>query len=85
MATTYWQALTIRGYGMAGDGRSVERVDVSVDDGLTWQQPTPHAPRPASGSWRPWSLTVDGAGAVGYHRTCLGRYGALQFESAVSS
>lgn len=50
--------LTIRGYGIAGDGRNVARVDVSLDDGSTWRQADLHR---AAGkwSWRPWSLTVD--------------------------
>lgn len=50
--------LTIRGYGIAGDGRRVERVDVSLDEGLTWRQAVLH---PATGrwSWRPWSLVAD--------------------------
>src|SRR5262245_56890276 len=30
--------LTISGYGIAGDGHSIERVDVSIDDGHTWRQ-----------------------------------------------
>src|SRR6516225_5333602 len=51
-------ALTIRGYGIAGDGHTVERVDVSLDDGLTWRQADLH-PAPSKWSWRPWSLTVD--------------------------
>ncbi len=50
--------LTIRGYGIAGDGRSVERVDVSVDEGLTWRQADLHR-APSKWSWRPWSLVVD--------------------------
>jgi sulfite oxidase len=50
--------LTIRGYGIAGDGHRVERVDVSLDDGLTWRQADLH-PAPSEWSWRPWSLTVD--------------------------
>jgi len=50
--------LTIRGYGIAGDGRSVERVDVSLDEGLTWRQADLH-PAPGRWSWRPWSLVVD--------------------------
>jgi sulfite oxidase len=51
-------SLTIRGYGIAGDGRSVARVDVSLDDGRTWRQADLH-PAPSKWSWRPWSLTVD--------------------------
>lgn len=50
--------LTIRGYGIAGDGRVVERVDVSLDDGVTWQQADLHPSR-GGWSWRTWSLTVD--------------------------
>lgn len=51
-------ALTIRGYGIAGDGRRVERVDISIDDGVSWQQAVLHS-APSEWSWRPWSLTVD--------------------------
>lgn len=77
-------ALTIRGYGMAGDGRSVERVDVSVDDGLTWQQADLHA-APSQWSWRPWSLTVDvEPGPLGITARAWDDTGALQPESAVS-
>lgn len=50
--------LTIRGYGIAGDGRSVERVDVSLDEGRTWRQADLHR-APSKWSWRPWSLVVD--------------------------
>lgn len=50
--------LTIRGYGIAGDGRVVERVDVSLDDGRAWQQ-ADLDPVPGRWSWRTWSLTVD--------------------------
>ncbi|MCV7194962.1 sulfite oxidase [Mycobacterium angelicum] len=50
--------LTIRGYGIAADGREVERVDVSVDRGITWQQ-ADLAPSLGKWTWRPWSLTVD--------------------------
>lgn len=49
---------TIRGYGIAGGGRSVERVDVSLDGGLSWRQAELHR-APSEWSWRPWSLTVD--------------------------
>jgi sulfite oxidase len=51
-------ALTIRGWALAGDGHSIERVDVSVDDGHNWRQADLD---PAAGqwAWRTWSLTVD--------------------------
>ncbi|AMC59380.1 sulfite oxidase [Mycobacterium tuberculosis] len=69
---------------MAGDGRSVERVDVSVDDGLTWQQADLHA-APSQWSWRPWSLTVDvEPGPLGITARAWDDTGALQPESAVS-
>jgi sulfite oxidase len=51
-------ALTIRGYGIVGDSHSVERIDVSLDDGHSWRQADLH-PAPSRWSWRPWSLTVD--------------------------
>jgi sulfite oxidase len=51
-------SLTTRGYGIAGDGRSVDRVDVSLDDGRTWRQAVLD-PAPSRWAWRPWSLTVD--------------------------
>jgi sulfite oxidase len=51
-------ALTIRGYGIVGDSHSVERIDVSLDDGHSWRQADLH-PAPSRWSWRPWSLTLD--------------------------
>jgi sulfite oxidase len=51
-------SLTIRGYGIAGDGRGIDRVDVSLDDGSTWRQANLHL-APSRWAWRPWSLTVD--------------------------
>ena len=51
-------ALTIRGWAMAGDGHSIERVDVSLDGGNTWRQADLH-PAPERWAWWTWSLTVD--------------------------
>jgi sulfite oxidase len=51
-------ALTIRGWAMAGDGRSIGRVDVSLDGGDNWRQAGLH-PAPSRWAWRPWSLTLD--------------------------
>jgi sulfite oxidase len=50
--------LTIRGWALAGDGRAIGRVDVSLDEGHTWRQARL---QPAAGqwAWRMWSLTVD--------------------------
>ena len=77
-------ALTIRGYGIAGDGRSVERVDVSLDDGLTWRQADLHA-APSRWSWRPWTLTVDvEEGPLRIIARAWDDTGALQPESAAS-
>jgi sulfite oxidase len=76
--------LAIRGYGIAGDGRSVERIDVSLDDGLSWRQAELH---PALGqwSWRPWSLVVDVApGPLRIIARAWDDTGALQPESAAS-
>jgi sulfite oxidase len=76
--------LTIRGYGIAGDGRSVERIDVSLDDGLTWRQADLH-PAPGSWSWRPWSLTVDVApGPLRITARAWDDTAALQPESPAS-
>ncbi|MGH3970738.1 MAG: sulfite oxidase [Mycobacterium sp.] len=75
-------ALTIRGYGIAGDGRSVERVDVSLDEGLSWRQAELHR-APSEWSWRPWSLTVDVApGPLGITARAWDDTGATQPESA---
>jgi sulfite oxidase len=76
--------LTIRGYGIAGDGRSVERVDVSLDDGLTWRQADLHR-APSEWSWRPWSLTVDVApGPLRITARAWDDTGAAQPESVAS-
>jgi hypothetical protein len=49
--------LTIRGWALAGDGRRIDRVDVSLDDGRSWRQADLE---PVPSKWaRPWSLTVD--------------------------
>ncbi len=50
--------LTIRGYALAGDGRAIGRVDVSLDDGRTWRQ-ADLEPAASPWAWRWWSLTVD--------------------------
>lgn len=50
--------LTIRGWALAGDGRGIGRVDVSVDAGQTWRQ-AQLEPEANPWTWRMWSLTVD--------------------------
>jgi sulfite oxidase len=77
-------SLTIRGYGIAGDGRGVSRVDVSLDDGRTWRQADLHR---ALSKWssRPWSLTVDvQPGPLSITARAWDDTGALQPESPAS-
>jgi sulfite oxidase len=50
--------LTIRGWAMAGDGRGIGRVDVSIDGGNTWRQ-ADLEPATSRWAWRLWSLTVE--------------------------
>ncbi len=50
--------LTIRGWALAGDGRTVARVDVSLDDGRNWQQANLE-PAISRWAWRQWSITVE--------------------------
>jgi sulfite oxidase len=76
--------LTIRGYGIAGDGHRVERVDVSLDDGLTWRL-ADLRPAPSKWSWRPWSLTLDAApGPLRITARAWDDTAALQPESPAS-
>ncbi|MCV7377402.1 sulfite oxidase [Mycobacterium alsense] len=76
--------LTIRGYGIVGDGRSVERVDLSLDDGRSWRQADLHR-APSEWSWRPWSLTVDAVpGQLRIIARAWDDTGATQPESAAS-
>lgn len=50
--------LTIRGWALAGGGRDICRVDVSLDAGQTWRQARLE-PEVNTWTWRMWSLTVD--------------------------
>jgi sulfite oxidase len=50
--------LTIRGWALAGDGRGIGRVDVSLDGGNTWRQANLQ-PATSRWAWRLWSLTVE--------------------------
>lgn len=50
--------LTIRGWAMGGDGRGLGRVDLSLDEGQTWQQ-AQLEPEISQWAWRMWSLTVN--------------------------
>jgi sulfite oxidase len=50
--------LRISGWALAGDGRGIGRVDVSLDGGHTWRQ-ADLQPAISQWAWRLWSLTVD--------------------------
>jgi sulfite oxidase len=50
--------LTVRGYALAGDGRGIARVDVSLDEGRTWRQ-AELEPTLNRWTWRFWSLVVE--------------------------
>jgi sulfite oxidase len=50
--------LTVRGWALAGDGRGIGRVDVSLDGGNTWRQADLQAAT-SRWAWRLWSLTVE--------------------------
>jgi len=48
---------TVRGYAMAGGGRTVERVEVTVDGGRSWTV-AEHDPAPP-GVWTLWQAELD--------------------------
>jgi sulfite oxidase len=50
--------LTIRGWALAGGGRGIGRVDVSLDQGRSWRQ-ADLQPVISQWAWRLWSLTVQ--------------------------
>ena len=76
--------LTVAGYAFAGDDRSVARVDVSLDDGTTWQQ-AHLEPELSPWSWRRWSLTVNTEpGPLTVAARAWDSTGALQPESAAA-
>jgi len=47
----------VRGHAWSGD-RTIERVDISIDFGATWQPAKLNAPA-NDGAWQNWSATVD--------------------------
>jgi sulfite oxidase len=73
--------LRVHGYAFAGDGREVQRVDMSIDDGATWRQ-ADLEPQRSAWSWRMWSLSVDEApGPLTVTARAWDSTGALQPES----
>jgi sulfite oxidase len=74
----------VRGYALAGDDRSVARVDVSLDGGHTWRQ-ADLEPKQSPWSWRLWSLhPTTIAGPVTITARAWDSTGALQPESAAA-
>ncbi|OQR99410.1 sulfite oxidase [Thraustotheca clavata] len=56
--------MTVKGYAWSGGGRNILRVDVSLDNGQTWQEATlaPEATAQRYGrawAWTPWTLDID--------------------------
>ncbi|HEY7052280.1 MAG TPA: sulfite oxidase [Mycobacterium sp.] len=77
-------ALTVSGYAFAGDDRGVARVDVSVDDGRTWQQ-AELGPELSRWAWRRWQTTVEARpGPLRLTARAWDTTGATQPESAAS-
>lgn len=61
--------VVIEGYAFSGGGRKIIRVDLSIDDGLTWDQAETDID-PVNGgcrdwSWKRWTYTVPEAKMVG--------------------
>ena len=76
--------LTIRGYALAGDDLGVARVDVSLDDGVTWRQACLQ-PQRSPWAWQLWSLGVEvPRGELRITARAWDSTGALQPESAAA-
>jgi sulfite oxidase len=76
--------LTIHGWAMAGDGRGIGRVDVSLDEGRTWRQ-ADLQPVISRWAWRLWSLTVEARpGALSLTARAWDDTGVTQPESPAS-
>ncbi|MDJ0395633.1 sulfite oxidase [Rhodococcus sp. G-MC3] len=50
--------VTVHGYAFAGDDRSIERVEISADDGHTWAEAELHDEN-GPWVWRLWSAVID--------------------------
>lgn len=51
--------LIVRGYALAGPGRTVERVEISGDGGRTWSRASLVSDNASPWSWRLWEAQVD--------------------------
>jgi sulfite oxidase len=76
--------LTVRGYALAGDGREIARVDISLDEGRTWRQADLES-APNRWTWRFWSLSVEtGPGPLTIIARAWDDTGATQPENPAS-
>jgi sulfite oxidase len=76
--------LTVRGWALAGDGRGIGRVDVSLDEGRTWRQADPEPPT-SKWAWLRWSLTIEARpGPISLTARAWDDTGVTQPESPVS-
>jgi sulfite oxidase len=74
----------VSGYALAGEGRSIARVDVSTDGGVTWIQATLEDP-PGPWAWQLWHTTVDlPSGPAGISARAWDDTGATQPEFPAS-
>jgi sulfite oxidase len=64
-STITGERVNVRGYALppGRPGRQISRVEVSADDGQTWQTATLNSPR-RDFSWVTWSVSVPIAGAM---------------------
>lgn len=63
------ESIVLAGYAFSGGGRGIVRVDVSTDDGHTWQQAqlTPHESKGSKAwSWQQWELAIPARKARGH-------------------
>jgi sulfite oxidase len=76
--------LTIHGWALAGDGRGIGRVDVSLDGGHTWRQ-ADLQPATSRWAWRLWSFTVEAhSGPMTLSARAWDDTGVTQPESAAA-
>jgi sulfite oxidase len=63
------ESIVLQGYAFSGGGRAIVRVDVSTDDGQTWQQAQLKAHESKGSkawSWQQWELAIPARKARGH-------------------
>lgn len=81
-ATVPAGSLAVTGYAYAGDDRVIERLDVSIDNGVTWQQASLDEPD-GPWTWQHWRTEFDvPPGSVHILARAWDSTGALQPTSA---